>query len=61
MVESSNCRHPEQHHQHLCVLSARLGKADLAPLLRSPRYVCSNCGGRTREGKNLCQPIKIRT
>jgi len=61
MGEPGTCKHPEQHHLHLCVLSTRLNRAELAALVRSPRYVCANCGSRTRNGKNLCQPKKIRT
>ena len=60
MKSTSNCKHPEQHHQHLCEMSKRLDKKALATYTRDPHYVCANCGGRTREGKHLCDPRRLK-
>lgn len=60
MTDTGGCKHPEQHHQHLCVLSKSLGKKALASYTREPRYVCGNCGGRSHEGKHLCDPKRIK-
>jgi len=60
MDDGRGCRKPEEHHQHLCVLKARLDREELAALTRHPRYACELCGGRTERGGNLCQPRKIR-
>jgi len=60
MPEKDLCKHPEQHHQHLCVLSQRLDSKELSLYTREPHYVCGNCGGRTRAGKHLCNPKRLR-
>jgi len=60
MSEAGGCKHPEQHHHHLCVLGSKLSKSELSSYVKDPRYLCANCGGRTHEGKNLCNPKKIR-
>lgn len=60
MPEANGCKHPEQHHQHLCVLTSQLTKSQLAAYTKEARYVCANCGGKTHEGKHLCHPKKIQ-
>lgn len=61
MANERSCTHPEEHHLHLCELKARLPKSELDPLLKNPKYVCANCGGRTNRGGNLCMPKRIKT
>jgi len=60
MPERDGCKHPEQHHQHLCALRDKLAKHDLDLYTCDPHYVCGNCGGRTREGKHLCNPKRLK-
>jgi hypothetical protein len=61
MAKEQSCTHPEEHHLHLCELKPRLPKSELDLLLKNPKYVCANCGGRTNCGRNLCMPKRIRT
>lgn len=60
MRRETSCAHPAEHHLHLCELKVRLPKAELDLLMKNPKYVCANCGGRTTHGRNLCLPQKIR-
>lgn len=60
MEKDGSCTRPEEHHLHLCELKGRLPKGELAPLLKNPKFVCANCGGRTGSGRNLCDPKRIK-
>lgn len=60
MAKEQSCPHPEEHHLHLCELKNRLPKSELDLLLKNPKFVCANCGGRTTRGRNLCVPKRIR-
>ena len=61
MAEQPTCKKPEEHHLHLCELKTTMKKSELAPLLRSPRYVCAICGGKVGRGRNLCAPKRLRS
>lgn len=61
MAEERSCTHPGEHHQHLCELKMHLPKSELDPLLKNPKYVCANCGGRVNRGRNLCLPRRIKS
>ena len=54
--------HPE-HDKHLCYLQnmgyVESNLEDYKTLVRSPNYVCGNCGRAAANEKNLCKPESL--
>ena len=59
-----------EHHSHaagshdnkLCAMTCCPGRVDLKqlkPLLRDPKFICSECGRTAAAAVNLCSPKKL--
>ena len=47
------------HEGHLCVLVSEKNFDAVRALVRSPRYICFNCGRVADEEKSLCNPMPL--
>ena len=53
------CKSPDYHKMHLCVLK-HMGQMQLFDeLSANPTHRCSRCGCETNNRKNLCQPYEL--
>jgi hypothetical protein len=55
---------PHPHHEeHLCYLKnigfVESNFDEYKKLVRSPKFVCGNCGRAAADGNNLCKPEKL--
>jgi hypothetical protein len=56
MTETS-CQNPEEHCDlHACQLQGKERNPTVDEMFEDPRYVCTNCGRKTHDEANLCQP-----
>ena len=49
----------ENHKGHLCVLASEGKFEDIKKIVKSPRFVCFNCGRVADSDKNLCNPMPL--
>lgn len=47
------------HTGHLCVLVSRQKFDEIKELVKSPQFICFNCGRVADEEKNLCNPMPL--
>ena len=53
------CKSPDYHKMHMCVLK-HMGQMQLYDeLSENPTHRCSRCGCSTNNKKNLCQPYEL--
>ena len=56
MTETS-CQNPGEHSDlHACQLQGKERNPKIDEIFENPRYVCDNCGAKTHDEINLCQP-----
>jgi len=59
MTETS-CQNPEEHCDlHACQLQYKERNPEIDKIFENPRYACTNCGAKTHDAANLCQPKEI--
>jgi hypothetical protein len=54
--------HEGPHDDKLCAMTCCPGRIDLkalAPLVKDPKYICSECGRAAAKEENLCSPKKL--
>ena len=47
------------HKGHLCVMVSKKKFEEIKELVRSPKFICFNCGRVADSDKNLCNPMPI--
>ncbi len=58
-VGEKECRAPDYHKMHMCVLK-HMGQMQLFDQLsNNPTHRCSRCGCTSNNPKNLCQPYEL--
>jgi len=59
MTEIS-CDNPEEHCDfHACQLTATVRNPEIDKMFEDPRFVCTNCGVKVHEAKNVCRPKEL--
>jgi hypothetical protein len=54
--------HAGSHDDKLCAMTCcpgRISLAELRPLVKDPKYICSECGRTAAKAANLCSPKKL--
>jgi hypothetical protein len=54
--------HEGPHDDKLCAMTCCPGRIDLkalTPLVKDPKYICSECGRAAAKEENLCSPKKL--
>lgn len=54
--------HEGPHDDKLCAMTCCPGRIDLnalKPLVKDPKYICSECGRAAANADNLCSPKKL--
>ena len=49
----------KNHKGHLCVLASEGKFEEIKNIVKSPRFVCFNCGRVADSDKNLCNPMPL--
>ncbi|MGI6086376.1 MAG: hypothetical protein ACOYCD_00295 [Kiritimatiellia bacterium] len=55
-----NCKNPNDHSGHLCVLASGKQIEQIEKLAKCPRFICFNCGRVAHAAKNLCNPMPLK-
>ncbi|MDA3904000.1 MAG: hypothetical protein PF441_11200 [Desulfuromusa sp.] len=59
-MAKNNCDHPEVHDDfHVCQLTANQSPPDIDKIFENPRYVCTNCGAKVHDARNVCKPEEL--
>lgn len=59
-MDESNCDNRSEHCDfHACQLRERPHHPDIDKIFRTPRYVCTNCGAKVHDARNVCHPEKL--
>jgi hypothetical protein len=48
-----------EHSQHICTLAEEKKFGQIKVLMRSPNYLCENCGRAADKSEHLCNPKHI--
>ncbi len=57
-----DCKDSVAHKEgHLCVLASEEKFDDIRSLVRTPRFLCFNCGRVADHADNLCNPMPLET
>lgn len=56
MKPTEECQTPRYHDMHLCKLLKKGLMEELDRRSSRPTVICSKCGARANEGRDLCQP-----
>jgi hypothetical protein len=57
MSKESDCRQPGEHNLHMCMVSVKGLKAEVArEMFGEPKFACANCGAKANLEKYLCRP-----
>ncbi len=54
--------HDAPHDNKLCAMTCCPGRIDieeLKPLVKNPKYICSQCGRTAAEADNVCSPESL--
>ena len=54
--------HAGTHEDKLCAMTCCRGKIDvnvLKPIVKNPKYICSDCGHAAANAENLCSPKEL--
>jgi hypothetical protein len=58
MSETSNpndtCRQPDHHQLHICQLTKKGLKDEVAARCTEPKYICHNCNATADSAEDLC-------
>lgn len=56
-MTKTSCQNTGEHSDlHACQLQGKESNPKIDEIFKNPRYVCDNCGAKTRDEINLCQP-----
>ena len=62
MASNPNCKKPE-HETHMCAMKEsgfdKKNPGRFKEITASPKYKCTTCGGKAKESKNPCNPVKL--
>jgi len=48
------------HEKHMCyMVNVRTSMSELKKIAKDPKFICKNCARVAREGKHLCNPVKL--
>jgi hypothetical protein len=48
------------HEKHMCyMVNVRTSISELKKIAKDPKFICKNCARVAREGKHLCNPVKL--
>lgn len=57
MCSDNDCREPDEHHLHMCMVSVKTLTEELArEMCGNPRFTCANCRAGADKEKYLCRP-----
>jgi hypothetical protein len=56
---ADKCGSKSGHKGHLCVLASESRFEEIKDLVKSPKFVCFNCGRVADSRKNLCNPMPL--
>ncbi len=59
MSEQIICRDPSLHHLHYCKLKKKGLTSEMAARTSAPAFVCHNCGARTDNASDVCNPSPL--
>lgn len=57
MADKCGCK--SGHKGHLCVLVSEQRFEEIRELVKSPKFMCFNCGRVADSRKNLCNPMPL--
>jgi hypothetical protein len=57
MAEKCDCK--SGHKGHLCVLVSEKRFEEIRELVKSPKFMCFNCGRVADSKSNLCNPMPL--
>jgi hypothetical protein len=50
--------HPD-HEKHLCHITSLRNMKTVGRLAKDAQFLCFSCGRAAKDGRNLCEPVKI--
>ncbi len=56
---TSRCTDPDHHVMHICQLSKKGLKDEIAERNSDPGFICHNCAATANQAKDLCNPSPL--